>query len=120
MADKKKRTRAKASKLISKYLTEIAKEEDVFIDGDDGGRMATKAEALARLIWKYTLGYEETDVKTDVTIEHPPSLSHLKILLDRIEGRVADVGATKAKKGIADRISDMNKSKINKIADKSE
>ncbi len=117
MAEKKKRTRAKASKLISKYLLEIAGEEDVFINDNAGGRMATKAEALARLIWKYTLGYKELDVKTDVEIEYAPSLSHLKILLDRIEGRVADVSATKSKKSIADRVSEKTKSKINDIAE---
>ncbi len=119
MADKKKRTRAKASKLISKYLEEIAKEEDAFINDDDGGRMGTKAEALSRLIWKYALGYTEVDPKTGVKIIHPPSLSHLKILLDRIEGRVTDVNVAKAKKSIADRIKDTTKSKLNKMAEDS-
>ena len=117
MADKKKRARAKASKLISKYLVEIAGEEDVFINDDAGGRMATKAEALARLIWKHTLGYKEIDVKKDIEVEYPPSLSHLKILLDRIEGRVADVSAVKSKKSIADRISQKTKSRINDMAE---
>ncbi len=119
MADKKKRTRAKASKLISKYLEEIAKEEDVFIDDGDGGRMGTKAEALSRLIWKYALGYTEEDPKTGVTIIHVPSLSHLKILLDRIEGRVTDVSVTKAGKSLADRVKDTTKSKLNKMAEDS-
>ncbi len=119
MADKKKRVRAKASKLISKYLEEIAREEDVFINDDDGGRMGTKAEALSRLIWKYALGYTEEDPKTGVTIIHVPSLSHLKILLDRIEGRVTDVSVTKAGKSLADRVKDTTKSKLNKVAEDS-
>ncbi|KKM67717.1 hypothetical protein LCGC14_1468320 [marine sediment metagenome] len=119
MADKKKKNRAKASKLISKYLEEIAKEEDAFIDDSDGGRMGTKAEALSRLIWKYALGYTEEDPKAGVKIIHPPSLSHLKILLDRIEGRVTDVNVARAKKTIADRIKDTTKSRLNKIAEDS-
>lgn len=116
MADKKK-NRAKASKLISKYLEEIARENDAFIDDGEGGRMGTKAEALSRLIWKHALGYTEEDPKTGVTIIHPPSLSHLKILLDRIEGRVTDVSVTKAGKSLADRVKDTTKSKLNKMAE---
>ncbi len=119
MADKKKRMRAKASKLISKYLEEIAKEEDAFINDDDGGRMGTKAEALSRLIWKYALGYTEEDPKTGAIHIHPPSLSHLKILLDRIEGRVTDVSVAKAGKSLADRVKDTTKSKLNKVAEDS-
>ncbi len=119
MADKKKRARAKASKLISKYLIEIAGENDAFIDDGDDGRMGTKAEALSRLIWKYALGYEEDDVKSDRMIIHPPSLPHLKILLDRIEGRVTDVSATRSKKSIADRVKETTRSKLNDIAKKS-
>ncbi len=119
MADKKKKNRANASKLVSKYLEEIAKEEEAFIEDGDGGRMGTKAEALGRLIWKYALGYTEEDPKTGVIVIHVPSLSHLKILLDRIEGRVTDVSATKAKKGIAERIQEQTKSKLNKMAEDS-
>lgn len=119
MADKKKKNRAKASKLISKYLEEIAKENDAFIDDGEGGRMGTKAEALGRLIWKYALGYKEEDPKTGVVVIHPPSLSHLKILLDRIEGRVTDVSVAKAGKSLADRVKDTTKSKLNKMAEDS-
>ena len=118
MAEKKKKnSRAKASKLISKYLTEMADIQDAFLKDSTGeDRMCTRAEALGNIIWKNALGYSEVG-DSGVVINHGPSLSYMKILLERIEGRVTDVSATKSKKSIADRIKETTKSKINDIAE---
>jgi len=118
MAEKKKKnSRAKASKLISKYLTEMAEIQDAFLKDSNGeDRMCTRAEALGNIIWKNALGYEEIR-EGGVTVVHGPSLSYMKILLERIEGRVTDVSATKSKKSIADRVKDTTKSKLNKMAE---
>jgi len=119
MADKKKKSKLNANRLVSKYITEIAKESNELIEVDGESRMGTKAEALARLMWKHTLGFTELDVKTQKEVVHLPSLSWAKMLVDRMEGKVQDVSATQAKKSIADRVSDATKSSINSIADKS-
>ncbi len=116
MAEKKKNSRAKANRLVSKYLTEMATVKDACIDDGEEARMCTRAEKLAELIWRNTLGFTEEDPKTGVTIIHVPSLPYLRILLERMEGKVQDVSATKAPKSIADRISEKTKSRINDIA----
>lgn len=121
MAEKKKKnSRAKANRLVSKYLTEMATEADATIKEANGDmRMCTRAEKLAHIIWKNALGYIELDVKTGLDIIHAPSRPYLRILLERMEGKVQDVSATRSKKTIAERISEKTKSKINDIAEKS-
>lgn len=120
MAEKKKKrnSRAKANRLISKYLTEMATVEDACIADGEETRMCTRAEALAQIIWEHTLGFEET-TDSGLTIKHAPNLSYMKVLLERMEGKVQDVSATKSKKSIADRIQEQTKTKINDIAEKS-
>ncbi len=119
MAEKKKNSRAKANRLISKYLTEMSTKKDASIKDEDGDlRMCTRAEALANIIWGHALGFEEVTDSGLVTI-HGPKLSYLKVLLERMEGKVQDVSATRSKKTIADRIKETTKSKINDIAEKS-
>lgn len=115
----KKNTRAKANRLVSKYLTDMAKLEDACIDSGGEARMCSRAEKLAEIIWKNTLGFEELDMKTGKEMIHPPSLSWLKVLLERMEGKVQDVSATKSKKSIADRIQETTKKKLNEIAENS-
>ncbi len=117
MAEKKKRSRAKANRLVSKYLTEMATAQDATIDDGEEARMCTRAEKLAQIIWQNALGYTEEDPKTEVTIIHVPSLAYLRILLERMEGKVQDVSATESKKSIADRIKETTKKKINDIAE---
>ncbi len=117
MAEKKKR--AKANRLISKYLTEMSTKKDASIKDEDGDlRMCTRAEALANIIWGHALGYEEVTDSGLVTI-HGPNLSYLKVLLERMEGKVQDVSATRSKKSLADRVKATTKSKLNKMAEDS-
>lgn len=116
---KKKNTRMTANRLVSKYLTDMAKVEDACIDDGEEARMCTRAEELAETIWRNALGYTEIDAKTGTKVTHPPSLSYMKILLERLEGKVQDVSAPKTKKSLADRVAETTKNKINDIAEKS-
>lgn len=109
--------RTKAGQLLSKWLRQIAEEETEFIK-DDGGddRMITKAEAIARLIWRKALGYSEKKINSkgvEVVENHPPDRTMINLLLDRIEGRApmsTDMG--KKKRSIADRVGEQGKSRI--------
>lgn len=117
MSDKKKKNRAKASRLVSKYLSEMATKEDASLKIDDSeDRMCTRAEALAQIIWDHTLGFEEIG-DSGLIIKHAPNLSYMKVLLERMEGKVQDVSATKSKKSLADRVKATTKSKLNKMAE---
>jgi hypothetical protein len=120
----KRGKQTKAGKLLSGFIREIAGEETEFIKGDDGDdRMATKAEALARTIWKLALGYKEVVVKTDksgvrseVKIPHDPNSTYIGIILDRTEGRAPLINDGKdGKLSVPDRISQEGKNRINNI-----
>ena len=118
MAEKKKKnSRAKANRLVSKYITEMATVKDACIDNGEEARMCTRAEKLADIIWKNALGYTEKNPKSDTEIVYGPSISYMKMLLERMEGKVQDVSATKSKKSLADRVKDTTKSKLNKMAE---
>ncbi len=113
----KKNSRAKANRLVSKYLTDMAKLEDACIDSGGEARLCARAEKLAEIIWKHALGFEEFDIKTEKEVVHPPSISYMRMLLERMEGKVQDVSATESKKSIADRISETTKKGLNKMAE---
>jgi hypothetical protein len=120
MVNKKKNSRAKANRLVSKYLTEMATIQDATIEESNGEvRLCARAEKLAHVIWKNTLGFTELDVKSGLDIIHAPSLSWLRVLLERMEGKVQDVSATKTTKSLADRVKATTKSKLNKMAEDS-
>ena len=63
MGNKERGHKTKAGKLLSSFIRAISEEQTEFIKADGGGedRMATKAEALARIMWKEALGYEVTE-----------------------------------------------------------
>ena len=116
--------KTKAGMLLSKYIKSIADEQTEFVKDDDGDdRMATKAEALARVIWKYALGFDETIVKTNsngVGIEAKkhtkPNTVYIGMILDRTEGRAPLMADGKdGKLNVADRVSQEAKNRINNI-----
>ena len=106
----------KAGRLLSKWLRQIAEEPTEFIKDDNNeDRMATKAEAIARLIWKKALGYTTTEVVKGETINtiYAPDKGMISLLYDRIEGRApvsTDVGGKQ--RSTADRVSEQGKSRI--------
>lgn len=119
----KRGRQTKAGMLLSKYIKEIADEETEFIKDDDGGdRMASKAEALARTIWKLALGFDETHVAVKDGVEiktkipHAPNSTYVGIILDRTEGRAPLITDGKdGKLSVPDRISQEGKNRINSI-----
>ena len=99
----------KASRLLSRYIREIANEAVMPMEdaaADNGIRMATRAEALARKLWQMAEGY--TEIVGDKTKAHAPDKAMIAILLDRMEGRVPTIDAKdqKPKASVAERVGD--------------
>lgn len=110
----------KAGMLLSQFIRSIAleKTELVKVDGED--QMATKAEALARLVWKKALGYIEQRVDKDglIDVYHPSDKTMIGLLWDRMEGRAPLMNPEKGnKRSIADKVSEQGKKRSNKIAE---
>lgn len=108
--------RTKAGQLLSAYLRQIAEEktEMITVDGED--RMATKAEALARSIWRDALGYKEKVMDKDsklVELVHLPVRAAQAIVFDRIEGRApASTGEGAGKLTAAQKVTEQSKKRI--------
>lgn len=112
----------KAGMLLSQFVREIALEKTQLeknIDGED--KMVSKAEALARLIWKRALGYIEIRINDDGTkteIIHLPDRVYVAMIFDRMEGRAPLMNPEKGdKRSIADKVSEQGKKRSNKIAE---
>ncbi|GAG94536.1 unnamed protein product, partial [marine sediment metagenome] len=81
-------------------------------------KMATKAEALARLIWKKALGYKETAVIKGELIDthYHPDRQLMGLLFDRMEGRApSTIGEGDEKITVAERVSEQGKKRINEV-----
>ena len=126
-------TKAKASRLLTEFIRQIAEEthEDPLITGPaiDDSRMMTKAEALARYMWKAALGYKQKVEVIDKTtgrvvgdkeVIHTPDKTFITLLYDRLEGRVptVEIKDEDTKATVADRISSEGKKRLNNLAKK--
>ncbi len=116
MSDRGART--KAGKLLSKYVRQIAEEKTEFLKGSDVSedKMVTKAEALARLIWKKALGYTEMVVEGTIETKfvHQPDKGCMSLIFDRMEGKApAMVGDGDDKLTTSERVSEEGKKRIN-------
>jgi len=121
MSKKGKGSKVRAGQLLSQFLRIIAEEKtESVVDPDDGeDRMATKAEALSRQIWKMALGYKEFDVKKGKDIVHKPDKSMMRLVFDRIEGKARTVGESQtSNQKIADKVSEIGKKRINSLSDR--
>jgi hypothetical protein len=116
-----------AGKLLSKFIKDIASEicDDPVIKakGEDAV-MVTKAEAIARYIWKVALGWEESvdiykdGVKTGIRPEvHKPERWAINLIWDRMEGRAgaADPKGSSDKASLADKVSAQGKKRLDQI-----
>lgn len=109
--------KSRAGRILSQYLRKIAQEETEMIKGPDSDKMGTKAEAMARLMFKIALGYEEYDIKTEKTTIHKPSAGMIALIWDRIEGRAAAANENLDKRRtLPKKVSDENKRRMNKLA----
>lgn len=110
--------RIRAGILLSTHLRKIAQEAT---ETDKEGNMITKAEALARLMFKLALGYTEVDIKAGIETIHGPDRGMIGSIWDRIEGRAAPTTDNLAKKRtLPQRVSTENKKRLNDIATSSE
>ena len=118
-----------AGKLLSKFIKEIASEicdDPVIKAKGEEAVMLTKAEAIARYIWKTALGWEESvDVldkqgkKIGIRPEvHRPDKWAINMIWDRMEGRVgqADAKTGSDKASLADKVSEQGKKRLSQIA----
>ena len=121
-----------AGKLLSKFIREIANEIHdnpiVKTVGEDAV-MLTKAEVLARYMWKAALGYSEdvsvfdkagkkVGIKPEV---HKPDKTFIGMIWDRMEGRAAmiDTRGGSDKASLADKVSGLGTKRVNQIAKQS-
>lgn len=122
-----KKAKSEAKKILTGYINQIALEQhDQAIMIDHEAVCCTKAEVLARHIWKSALGYTEEIVIVDketgaVTKKyevHRPDKVYVTMLYDRMEGRVptVEVKPTDSKPSVAERVSKEGKNRLNNIA----
>ena len=124
MDKKEQGVRTRAGKLLSAFVRQIAEEKtEMVVDPDSGeDRMATKAEALARLIWRKALGWTEQRIENGVPIDyyHHPDKSLMGLLFDRIEGKAPlTIGEGDEKITVAERVSEQGVKRINEISNDS-
>jgi len=112
----------KVDKLITQFLASVGEEETELVRCPDGTDvMATKAESLARIIWKRALGYTEmVTLKQGGIVEkvHSPNTAMMHIIFERIEGKVqGDKESPRENMTVADRIGEQGKKAINEVTD---
>ncbi len=108
----------RAGRLLSGYLRKIAQEETELIksEGSDDDRMVTKAEALARLMFKLALGWEEENLKTGVMKVHNPSAGMIALIFDRMEGRSTPLTDNdKQGRALPKKVSEESKNRLNRM-----
>ncbi len=115
----KSKAKQRAGMILSGLLRDIAEEKTELGGTVDDPAMISKAEALARLIWKKGLGWTEQIHRDNelVDIEHPPDRVYVGMLLDRLEGRVAAIETGgKERRTVADKVGEQSKKRINSIS----
>lgn len=87
----------------------------------DDGTPITKAEKLARLLWKKALGSKEMrqTEKGMVEVDCPPESWAILTIMDRLMGKVANaVEDASAKTTAADKVSALARDRINNMVGK--
>ena len=113
--------KVKAGQLLTKCLREISHElTEVVKDPDTGDdRLATKAEALVRNMWKMALGFTESKIVNGTMKDtiHAPDKSMMARIFDRLEGQIpiaVDVGRKKIT--ASERVSAENTKRLNALS----
>jgi hypothetical protein len=106
-------SKARAGRLLSHHLRVIAQEDTEL--GPEGD-MVTKAEALARTMFKLALGSKVVD-KNGVEIISVPDRGMIALIWDRIEGRAAQTDTSDDKRmTLPKKVSAENKKRLNSLA----
>jgi len=102
-------------KELSKHLRELAIEAETVTDSGD---VITKAEALARLIWKKALGgpaLVQTPEGLKEVINLPESWA-IQLIYDRLEGKVAQsLPEEVGKRSAAEKVGELARSRLNEL-----
>ena len=124
-------------RIFTEKLRAIAQEQTQFIDVPDPNgdvvidgvtyskRILSKADDLARFIWRCALGYTEEILNKDTgemvkTVYHAPDKWAINLLFERLEGKTTIVPTeVGGRPSLADRVEAESKKTINKIADSS-
>ncbi len=105
-----------AEALLTDTLLSLAKEKTEVVENST--KRQTKAQALAGLIWKKALGYNEKSTADGKTKYYPPATWAIQIIYDRLEGKAGPPEEKAGKRPkVTKRISDLAKSRANKIAE---
>lgn len=100
--------------ILSKYLRALALDVETM---DDAGDPVTKAQALAALVWKHALGFEEADLDNpDKKTLNKPAVWAIDLLYNRIEGKIPLAVVEDQGKSLTDKVSDLGKARINALA----
>lgn len=107
------------TKDLSNHLRELAAEAETILDD---GTCLTKGEVLARLLWAKAIGSKSTklnDEGKEIEVVNPPERWAAELVFDRLEGRVPQaITEDETRIKVADRVSDLNKNRLNAIAEK--
>ena len=109
-------SKARAGRLLSKFIRQIA-EETEFVQGEgvEDDRMVSRAEMLARKMWRIAEGYTEVVVTEEGSkdVVHLPDQKMMAILMDRIEGRCGTTQDDEVlRPTTSSKVSDMGKKRI--------
>ena len=112
----KNEIKALTGPMLSRFLRMVAQDIE---DTDQNLDPITKAEALARLVWKYALGWIEYDPDdpSKVVMVHKPDWRAVALLYDRIEGKVIAAVPDDKNLTLPEKISELAKANANAIAE---
>lgn len=110
----------RAGRLLSTFLREIAQEKINVAEEGEIPKMVTKARVLADQMWARALGlYQYIDPVVGVIKQPPPDKQMIELIFDRCEGKVGTHEEEQKKDAnVPDKVSQANKDKLNKLAQK--
>jgi hypothetical protein len=113
--------KARAGRMISEYIRAIGTETDQVIQPDvprgcapEMPRMVSKAEALARYIWKKALPHTD-----DEGVHREPDIRYVSMVLDRTEGKASVAAEDKdaGRETVPEKVSRLGVERLNKLAE---
>ena len=111
----KKNSHMKTGRMLTQLLLSIGDEKgEVSIET---GRVITKHEKLARTMWSLALGKPTTDGDGNEVVR-PPDKDMIKLIYERIEGRIGNAAETDEKMSVADRVTEQARKRIANVGGK--